>query len=678
MNEQQVQEWLARHGGVDVDTRSVSGQTVYIAKDGSRLVLTRMTDGNYRVDDNFEQGTPSAPSYTPAPGSQQAAPSTPTAPQGGAMTQAELEALLGQRGPYGPNDFREEVRNEEIANPKYDGSDPLVPPTIKASVTYRTWIKPGTNQRLTVKVNADGTYTKTFDGPDSGINVDKPAQAGANEWHTEGTPDSSQPSGFDNSRPIMVRTGPNGQRETRPLTEAELKSWRANNLPAREEKPVASHPGWTQITVVDPTTQTSKTTFRGPDGKESDTLPPQPTTAKPEKDGNGNWGYWEQKPGEAPRWVPIQGASPAGESPKPVEVNGTWGVWKPGQNGAAPTFEPVKVPPKPEDASLPSDFPVYTFNPNVPGYGLFEYTTAVTQYQRAHPDKIKPQQAFDAIKRAQEQASVGGTQVRNDQAEARGLRQEQANQRAQNIGVANQRQANVGNMMTQAGNYAAPYAGKVAPGATSAYGDSLRAQYDITRAMGGYDVPPEVEIPTFARAAMAPAAVPPNALGLGGTGSIVTPGAAPAAAPMTADRAAGIYANPVFRPAAPAAYPGAAPAAASAPAGGPVVSAPAIAAPRGPDPNVGRPGDPYTMPPVVNPVTGEPTGLPQSRPAAGSPASGNVQMAPPQPPAFLRAATTPTDPEQYLLASGYPPDVAREAARRIKMRRGEAPMMGVA
>lgn len=137
------------------------------------------------------------------------------------MTQAELEALIAKLGPLGPGDFREETKSEEIPNPKYDAADPANnQPNIKANVTYRTWTKPGTNVRLTVKVNPDGaTYTKTFDGPDTAI---KPEAAASSDWHTEGTPDGN--GGSDNTRPIMVRTV-NGKRETRQPTAAELKDW---------------------------------------------------------------------------------------------------------------------------------------------------------------------------------------------------------------------------------------------------------------------------------------------------------------------------------------------------------------------------------------------------------------------------------------------------------------------
>jgi hypothetical protein len=172
----------------------------------------------------------------------------------------------------------------------------------------------------------------------------------------EGTPRGDGT--FDNEQPIMVFRRPDGTFVTsRPLEAAERTKWeqdreRSRNpggrtdaqLPARSEQPVPSHPGYTQVTVKDPTTNSTRTFYVGPDGKETNSLPPAPTAAKPEQDGNGNWGYWDTKPGQPPTWVPIQGTTPAGESPKPVEVNGVWGVWKPGQNGGPPTFETVQVP----------------------------------------------------------------------------------------------------------------------------------------------------------------------------------------------------------------------------------------------------------------------------------------------------------------------------------------------
>lgn len=88
------------------------------------------------------------------------------------MTQEQLEALLAQMGALGPGDFREETKQEDIPNPAATangGLDPNAPLTIKGPVTYRTWVKPGTNRRLTVKVNGDGTYTQAFSGADPEI-----------------------------------------------------------------------------------------------------------------------------------------------------------------------------------------------------------------------------------------------------------------------------------------------------------------------------------------------------------------------------------------------------------------------------------------------------------------------------------------------------------------------------
>jgi hypothetical protein len=87
------------------------------------------------------------------------------------MTQQELEALLAQFGVLGAGDFREETKIEEIPNPAStaNGGTENVPPTMKGPVVYRTWVKPGTNQRLTVRVDGDNTYTKTFQGSDPDI-----------------------------------------------------------------------------------------------------------------------------------------------------------------------------------------------------------------------------------------------------------------------------------------------------------------------------------------------------------------------------------------------------------------------------------------------------------------------------------------------------------------------------
>lgn len=167
---EEVGQWLRDHGGpLRSEGPDANGIVTQYAVDGSWLRQRALPGGATQV----LEVNPAAAAVPGGDGS----PPPAAPPRGVGMTQQELEALLAQMGALGPGDFREETKTEDIPNPKYDGTDVLVPPTIKGPVTYRTWIKPGTNQRITVKVNPDGSYTKVFDGSDPSINPSKPSAA---------------------------------------------------------------------------------------------------------------------------------------------------------------------------------------------------------------------------------------------------------------------------------------------------------------------------------------------------------------------------------------------------------------------------------------------------------------------------------------------------------------------
>jgi hypothetical protein len=117
-----------------------------------------------------------------------------------------------------------------------------------------------------------------------------PPAGTAGDWHTEGTPDGQ--GGFDNSRPIMVRTV-NGKRETRSLTGVELKDWheaqqRSKNPGGKtdaeiaaenkeERAPVTTHPGYTQVTTQK--SGKTETYYLDPNGNRVAGLPEKPTAA---------------------------------------------------------------------------------------------------------------------------------------------------------------------------------------------------------------------------------------------------------------------------------------------------------------------------------------------------------------------------------------------------------------
>lgn len=87
------------------------------------------------------------------------------------MTQQELEALLAQIAPNGQTarlEFTEQTVIKKVKR-KVPAASEFGQPTeeeVEVRVPTRTWIDRGTGRTVTVEVNSDGTYTKTYDGTD--------------------------------------------------------------------------------------------------------------------------------------------------------------------------------------------------------------------------------------------------------------------------------------------------------------------------------------------------------------------------------------------------------------------------------------------------------------------------------------------------------------------------------
>lgn len=172
MNPNDIPRWLDEHGGpAGPPQTDANGVTTHRAVDGSYVTVF---NGQVRM---VGHGAPPAAAT-------EAVPAAQTQRQGVGMTQQELEAIInGWGASLGAGDFREEVKQEDVPNPAaYDENGQYIqgtPLTVKGPVTYRTWVKPGTNIRLTVKINADGTYTKVYDGADSSIQPSRAPDAQA-------------------------------------------------------------------------------------------------------------------------------------------------------------------------------------------------------------------------------------------------------------------------------------------------------------------------------------------------------------------------------------------------------------------------------------------------------------------------------------------------------------------
>lgn len=238
MNPAELQAWLTKHGEMDHSARSVTGQDMIFAKDGSRVVLTRLTPDTYRVDDIYEKDNPgasaSAPTATAAPADASAdAPAAAPAsagvvagPGGAPITsQEELGARLAQN----PNlQYQGQHIVTKTVPPKYQGL-----PATQVQVPTATWLDPTTGHTLTAEVQpGGGSYIVTQDQvvPANKMTPAQAAGAPGTTTETQGTPtgrknDDGSPE-YDNTQPRQVIKDRGGNViHSEPLTGAPLTAW---------------------------------------------------------------------------------------------------------------------------------------------------------------------------------------------------------------------------------------------------------------------------------------------------------------------------------------------------------------------------------------------------------------------------------------------------------------------
>lgn len=382
---------------------------------------------------------------------------------------------------------------------------------------------------------------------------------------------------------------------------------------------------------------------------------------KPQQDPNGNWGYFDtSKPGAPPQWVPIPSGPQA--SPKPVQVNGQWGVWQP--NAAdpkqPPTFVTIEVPKsgvtlKNVDAWEP-DF-------SQPDLGLGAWATKQRQKigLPAEQGGITQDDYDGAVKQAHDAAGTTITNVTNatnvvrqqglDQESLRKTRSDEAGSDFNNaLGVFN-----------QVWKYADPKTGSIRnliPGLMAEQGKYRREREASTPALPGLH--PMFQIASAQSAANAhPPAAQEQAAGTGPAPAAYQPPAVPndqaASAQAEAERqramaqAAGGAPTPV-EPGGPPLAPGPVLGASVVPtpppgAAVPPVAAPAMAVPPAPAPS---PTAPPPQADVFSPVQGN------VRAAASAPGNQNLGQ-----PGDSQAAgpptTDPTVADPAYLQPQYPP-----------------------
>ena len=411
----------------------------------------------------------------------------------------------------------------------------------------------------------------------------QPSSSG--DWRTEGTPDGQ--GGFDNSRPIMVRTV-NGKREERALTSAELKDWNEAGQRTR-------NPGGKTDAEIEAERRANE-----PKPRQTRVNPADPTKVQEfDPTANGGTGGWVDA---GPNAAGVQAQQPK-RTEKPVQgkdgkqyTEVTEEDPRTGKKRTYYTDSTGKEVPLPGETQIQNAPP---FNPdwNKPGLGIIEYASAV----RARPDLTDEQKAKliqEAHTLATATVSQGNAVLSAQQTEATRATTE----RGQDAGMANQRlSSSSSNFATAARQAADDTKYSLGSEAASVLPYYLAMAQATGQAYGGFNTPPPVRTGA-AIGQMQGQTIP----GLAGMSTFQPTGATPPGAAAAPDQAAAAanaatqMANPIFRPQPVAPPPSGAP---GGPAGGNVQMAPAgggLAAMLG---NVG----PWGGQPQQQP--GQPTGL---------------------------------------------------------------------
>lgn len=493
--------------------------------------------------------------------------------------------IAAQGGPDAVVYGREEVEVDNPAKDVVNAKRLGIPPDPTGPDKIRTLRETWTNKATGAKFGATRTPYKDDDfydlkeepgtrtAPSAGTN---PAQTpGGATRQPSGMPTAydaqGRPIAWDNSQPVWVWTDQNGKVvKVEQLNPGEREDWeRGRNeaagkgrktdkeleaaAGASSSQPVPTHPGYTQHTTRrrNPTTgvDETETFYTDAQGNRVNSLPEKPQTAKPEKDANGNWGYWDTKPGQSPVWVPIQGGPNAQASPTPTQVNGQWGTWKPGQNGAAPTWEPMAQ--QPGAINLPPDAPVIdTTDANTAHSSYMALLAYIDKKVRA--GEMTPEQAKAAM--AAPQAQVASILDREKQRidQERQSRQDQMTLARDAETRRNNRAVMSSSMFSNAASTA--NAAKVRGDLTPSY---IALQAGLNQASGAYNEYPDVAAIGIGKPPP-PAAAGPNAIGVPtAPPGVVTPGAPPDGAAVEAARQKAeakrraAMANPAFRPTLP-------------------------------------------------------------------------------------------------------------------------------
>lgn len=449
----------------------------------------------------------------------------------------------------------------------------------------------------------DGSYVEARKSPSGDYQIVayqpsekfKQSQSGTNrtdaEWHTEGTPDASKPGGYDNDRPIMVRTV-NGVRQTRALDDKELRSWNnaremSRNPGGKTDAEMQAQGQKDDTTVVDVSyTGTGKsrqkvTTYKS--GRKVTEASPtdakvKETTYRP--DGTKVTTYEDGT-------TTIEAASPAetraaGKDDFPVE---------------------------------PDDLPPLNMTPAQVAQGLQRYSAALAAKVKLWKESggkqgISPQDATKLMDNRIKLAEAAGRESSNLAQQQQGIYNGQVNQRGQTLGETASRRGDANTAYNNNLARFVPQMTMMGPGGgqlvANALTESLNNNTAYVNQWGGFRESPEIQTPGFLQQIRDASMAGINTAASGGpvlTGAAGMPPAAPSqvapADPAMAEAARQQQAAAGAATGLPVPQTPPPPPPAVNPVGGQPITVPVT-------PGASESG---LIPPAVNPVTGEPTGL---------------------------------------------------------------------
>ena len=228
------------------------------------------------------------------------------------MTQQQVDEWLGS---HGGAQLQHSVSKKRVPNPSYNsnkGPTPSNPEYVEIEV--ETWTNSKTGAKLEAEHRSDGSWERhdvVESDPNKSQSDDTPEKKNAAELQRQREKNAALPA----SHYPAYET----DAERRQRAEARIKQQGADAEAARQRG------------------RQDEADARAREDQARQTAP------KPQQAPDGSWGYFDTTK-NPPVWAPIAG--PGAAAPKPVQVNGQWGVWQPNATDPKqpPSFVTIDVP----------------------------------------------------------------------------------------------------------------------------------------------------------------------------------------------------------------------------------------------------------------------------------------------------------------------------------------------